>query len=176
MTTTTVSEWAFHNYGPLTTTYTAPGSCFTGSPTNVQLGSSFLDHETNSTSVAIIAGTCASTTATTTTDWKPFGDCLPSGSDMDKNYAAVDTNNPLAGVTIDYFSPGLYCPSGYTTAGIASKGDGGTITSSGPAFVPSTALLTQSGGRGLAPYYNIAPQVLLQEIHEGETAILCARR
>ncbi|KAK6077034.1 hypothetical protein SCUP515_05217 [Seiridium cupressi] len=166
MPTSTLSGWAFHNYGPLTTTYTAPASCFT-EPTNIELGRSIKGSD-NSSTLAIFGGTCAAPSSTGVS----IGDCLPSGSEYDKAYAALDTNNPAAGFTIDYYSPGLFCPSGYETVGVASKTGGGSITSSGSAFVlPSAVTIRASGAYNLGR--NPAPNVLLQGLNDGETAVIC---
>lgn len=163
MPTTSLSGWLFTNQGPLTTTYTAPASCFTEA-SRVQLATQWSDTDSNMTSLLPYQGICK--TATTVATW---GDCLPSGKNIDSEYATIDTNNPAAGSTVDYYSPGLICPSGYTTAGVAAN-DAGTITSSGKAFVPTTTVDNRFWGN------NPVPNVLLQALDQGETAILCCPR
>ncbi|KAH7131460.1 hypothetical protein B0J13DRAFT_562647 [Dactylonectria estremocensis] len=87
------------NLGPLTTTVTLPASCATA--TN-QL------YYGNNRTLGAISGvpTCGYT---------GFGDCLPSASDFDslvsKGYETATQG------FLHYFSPGVVCPSGWTTAG-----------------------------------------------------------
>ncbi|KAH7127605.1 hypothetical protein EDB81DRAFT_846435 [Dactylonectria macrodidyma] len=87
------------NLGPLTTAVTPPASCATA--TN-QL------YYGNNISLGVVSGapTCGYT---------GFGDCLPSGSEFDslvsKGYETATQG------FIHYFSPGVVCPAGWTTAG-----------------------------------------------------------
>ncbi|KAF4976373.1 hypothetical protein FZEAL_6949 [Fusarium zealandicum] len=93
------------NLGPLTTTYTAPASCATqadhlviaiGNFTGLQLGRS----------------TCG---------LKPFSKCFPSGTAYDEIISKYQ-EKPIQGYMY-YFSPGLACPSAWTTAGTLAHGN-----------------------------------------------------
>ncbi|KAH6649162.1 hypothetical protein BKA67DRAFT_662079 [Truncatella angustata] len=163
MPTSSLGGWALTNMGPLSTTYTAPVSCFTEATRDVLLATNYVDSDTNSTSLIPYQNLC-STTPTAAT----IGDCLPSGKAIDSMYADIDINNPVAGSTILYYSPGLVCPSGHVTVGVASN-DAGSIISSGDAFVPTSV---PSSGWNLG-YVNIRPNVMLQGLDKSETAILC---
>lgn len=147
--------------GPLTTTYTAPSSCSTLLG-DIEIAISTTDFDTNSTVIGLWGEPCGETIAT-------VGSCLPSGAKMDSIMSTLDTNNPQAGYTVEYFSPGLVCPSGWETAGVATKVDGGSITSSGPGFVDPYP--TSSFDVNFLE--NFSPNVLLAGMAEGETAILC---
>jgi hypothetical protein len=62
-----------------------------------------------------------------------MGDCYPSGS----AYDMVNSQNNKVGAfgTIDYFSPGIVCPHGWTNAGTLAQDDetakGGIFTKDG---------------------------------------------
>jgi hypothetical protein len=167
MPTTSLSGWAFHNYGPLTTTFTAPPACFTEAR-NVQLGS-YVEYENSSMSLTILAGTCGTASTKASTEY-----CFPSEAKTDWVYATFDTRNPAGVTTIDYFSPGIICPSGYATVGLTTKASGGSVTSSGAAFVPTSSVFTS--GSPLAFFRNPRPNILLQALSEEETAVLCCPR
>ena len=87
------------NFGPLTTTYTAPASCATETR-HIFYG--------NASSPAMIY-------AQPTCGWPPYDDCYPSGKKYD-NLQDIVYSAPSRNY-IWYFSPGIACPSGWTTAG-----------------------------------------------------------
>ncbi|KAH8673529.1 hypothetical protein BX600DRAFT_207053 [Xylariales sp. PMI_506] len=103
------------NNGPLTTTFTAPTSCST-----LSTGSPYVAMAANTTEIVaqLSCGTLQS-----------LGDCHPSGSQLDSLRAAFATSPPQQGF-IDYFSPGIACPAGWTTVGVAAT-VGGTLSVSG---------------------------------------------
>lgn len=155
MPTSTISQWHLENLGPLTTAFAAATSCATLTNNVVIAASSMTDGY-------LFHADCVPQT---------YGDCYPSGAAIDSAISAADTRQPAW--TIDYFSPGLMCPSGWTTAGVATKSKGGDITSSGPAFVLPT---TETVSSHMRIYQNPAPNVFLGAMKEEETAVLCCPR
>ncbi|RSL69598.1 hypothetical protein CEP51_012320 [Fusarium floridanum] len=99
------------NFGPLTTTYSAPTSCSTATD-HLYIG---LTKEPG-----ILWGypTCHGV--------QTFGDCIPSGDAFDKLMTDVYAKIIDHGF-YHYYSPGLYCPSGWTTAA-ALVNEGGSFT------------------------------------------------
>ncbi|KAH6970856.1 hypothetical protein BKA56DRAFT_678008 [Ilyonectria sp. MPI-CAGE-AT-0026] len=102
------------NLGPLTTTFTAPASCATAT-----------DHfyYGKNSSLGIIYGqpTCG---------FKDYGDCIPSGSAYDS--LAANMYKSATQPFVHYYSPGIVCPSGWTTAGtLAHANETGPVTGSG---------------------------------------------
>ncbi|QPC76772.1 hypothetical protein HYE68_007524 [Fusarium pseudograminearum] len=102
---TATEFWGFnaHNMGPLTTTFTAPSSCSTGTDHHVFV---------NASSPVRIFGvpTCGPMT---------FGDCIPSASAWESIHE--QTTEFVQG-QYAYFSPGLACPSGWSTVGTLAHG------------------------------------------------------
>lgn len=153
-TTTSYRDYSLINFGPLTTTFAPPASCFSGT-TGVQIvfssdleGNAF---QTNCGRDAVI-----------------LGDCFPSGPAQD----AVRTSqfpNPDPQV-MAYFSPGLFCPSGWTTAGAATKtGDGAPNTSGAFSLIP----VPTNVGPDFAVF---EPNMQVLVLDAGETAVLCCPR
>lgn len=101
-----------------------------------------------------------------------IGSCLPSGAKLDKEYSSIDTDVLQTGYTLGYYSPGLACPSGWDTVGVATKSDGGSITSSGAGFAAPTPFdeVDQSYVQ------NVGPNVLLAGMDDGDAAVLCCPR
>ncbi|KAF4953087.1 hypothetical protein FGADI_6237 [Fusarium gaditjirri] len=101
-----------HNLGPLTTTFSAPSACATGT-----------DHHAivNASAPERLWGfpTCG---------FKDRGSCMPSGKSYD-SLRCVTT--PLNRVWNHYYSPGIACPSGWTTAGAMVKEGESSLSVSG---------------------------------------------
>ncbi|KAF4471994.1 hypothetical protein FALBO_1099 [Fusarium albosuccineum] len=88
------------NLGPLTTTYTPPAACTTQTTDGVYFANaSHID-------IALGQPSCGIPSA---------GKCVPSGSALDKLREPFD-ETPQQGFFY-YHSPGVVCPSGWTTAG-----------------------------------------------------------
>ncbi|KAI8663177.1 hypothetical protein NCS57_00917800 [Fusarium keratoplasticum] len=113
------------NFGPLTTVYSAPTSCATETD-HLYLGI------TEEPGILWAYPTC--------TGVQTFGDCIPSGDAFDKlmtdEYAKI-----LHPGFYHYYSPGLYCPQGWTTAA--------TLVNEGGSFTGISGYLTQSYSRWL---------------------------
>ncbi|RGP71364.1 hypothetical protein FLONG3_7148 [Fusarium longipes] len=109
--------YSAHNLGPLTTTYTAPSSCATGTEHRVFVNAS--------DPVRFFAApTCGRQT---------FGDCLPSGSSWDS--IKQQTTEFVQGVNF-YFSPGIACPSGWRTVGTLAHDDDDKVSAFGALATP----------------------------------------
>lgn len=123
-----------------------------------------------------LGGICGTTPAT-------YGDCLPSGKKIDSIFSTTsDLTAFVPTSTAVYFSPGLACPSGYDTVGLATKSAGGNISSSGPGFTYPYPLPTATA-RDLMDeedliliLQNTPSNALLNAMAEGETAIICCPR
>ncbi|CVL12426.1 uncharacterized protein FPRN_03632 [Fusarium proliferatum] len=117
-TATYISQARITNFGPLTTTYTAPASCAT--ETNHLY---FAYHGDDSNKPEYLWGypTCT---------MQLYGECIPSGDRYDHLITATYAKTFDLGF-YHYYSPGLYCPTNWTTAGKYIKGTGGTAQVSG---------------------------------------------
>lgn len=104
------------NLGPLTTTYTAPSSCATNGVNILQEYRTPGHRKANN--FGLVDGKCT---------FESWGDYIPSAKAYDDTVAAY-TDSPQGFIPI--YSPGLYCPSGWTTAGTAvgsSKPTGSSV-------------------------------------------------
>ncbi|KKY29565.1 hypothetical protein UCDDA912_g10503 [Diaporthe ampelina] len=101
--------------------------------------------------------------------WPTIGSCLPSGAKLDEDYSALDTDEVQMYYTLGYYSPGLACPSGWDTVGVATKSEGGNITSSGPGFTNPTPIDEMD----TVYVDNVGSNVLLAGMDEGDAAVLC---
>ncbi|KAF5571391.1 hypothetical protein FPHYL_508 [Fusarium phyllophilum] len=103
---------AAHNLGPLTTTFSAPSACATGT-----------DHH------VIVNGSAPSEVwGQPTCGWEDRGSCIPNGKSYD---SLRSMTTPLDRVWYHYYSPGIACPSGWTTAGNIVKDEDSSLSASG---------------------------------------------
>ncbi|TPX16064.1 uncharacterized protein E0L32_004059 [Thyridium curvatum] len=163
VTTTPVFLWSILNLGPVTETFTAAPSCAT--KTDGVMIASKLASSNETVLVANYPGTCGK--------FIQVGDCMPLGSKRDEHFKSKD---PLQYDTENYlrlwvYSPGLFCPSGWTTAGAVTRQADGSIASPTGFFAPepsvnlSVALLTN----GMIP----PATVIATALEPGETAAAC---
>jgi len=110
---TTIEGYTFNNWGALTTTFTAPTSCSTQS--NLMIG--FIGY--NSTLTALEHSEQCSTIG--------YYDCIPTGTVK----PTTADPNPADILQRAYFSPGLYCSSGWATVGIAARNTDKSLSTSG---------------------------------------------
>ncbi|KAJ5173388.1 hypothetical protein N7492_005981 [Penicillium capsulatum] len=114
--------FTFANYGPVTTTYTPPASCT--ATDRYRLG--YVHRNANFYGFAQVG--CPSTGA-----W----DCVPSGTASATITALEnDAGERFVGAG-GYYSPGLYCPSGWATAGVVARDDSSSLSSSGVLSAPT---------------------------------------
>ncbi|KAJ4393322.1 hypothetical protein N0V93_002530 [Gnomoniopsis smithogilvyi] len=165
---TQVASWTLSNIGPVTTTFTPAPSC--SGPYNVEIGmyrEAFAGENITSlvSSFELYGPPCTDAVA-------PLANCIPSGSLVDSQrnaFTSTHSGAPNTHYRIDYYSPGLICPSGYSTVGHATKSTSGAVSSSGPAFVPENEDFWLANN----PLEDLAPNILLQNLFEGESAVLC---
>ncbi|CAH0047288.1 unnamed protein product [Clonostachys solani] len=143
------------NIGPLTATFTAPSSCATKSDILVW----YSRHDPTLTAIRgdrfLGQGSCVDGVT-------PRGGCAPSGEAIDKIISA----SPTASI-VWYHSPGIACPSGWTTAGIL-KG-GAEPTGSG---IFSQEAITPWGNE--SSYQAIfLPQLFANVLDTDETMAMC---
>ena len=148
-----ISELTYSNWGPLTTTFTPAPGC-TDKPQNVILGAS------SNPGTEVMSVSCQS---------PDLAGCLPTGSHT-TTPAPTSTGgiNPTDFYQASYFSPGIHCPAGWDTVGVASRKGNASVTSDG-AFRYSTSLpKTIYGAQNIGPANG-----LLQILDPSETAVLC---
>ncbi|KAM0080697.1 hypothetical protein ACKRZS_007166 [Fusarium odoratissimum] len=154
----TVTEYfgiGFVNNGPLTTTYTPPASCATGTTDQII----FAD-----TSTIYLSFGEANCTAV------PLGSCLPSNSSYDKLNSEWRQNGGQG--TIDYFSPGIHCPKGWTTAATFAHGDKTGSPKKGGAFTQTTSSDPGETATVNNPFMPIE-QIWLNALDPSETLAYC---
>jgi hypothetical protein len=181
---TSLSQYTFSNLGPLTTTWTAPSSCATQK--DIYLAPSSRPDQ------AWVASTCG---------YSPRGSCYPGGSSSQYDEIFTINQNMWVGGVVPYYSPGLYCPDQYTTAGIAVKDGDGKLVSSSGLFAPtvsgtstittgpqtytttwnryqfnSTSAVTSTVTNTHAPTYNPYWNVFMEALGPSETAVACCPR
>lgn len=106
----------FANYGPVTTTYTPPTSC--SATDKYRLG-------TVTQGVALYD--FGQVACPSTSDW----DCVPSGTASASITALVNGDGQRYVASGGYYSPGLYCPSGWATVGVMARDASSSLSSSG---------------------------------------------
>ncbi|KAJ5988346.1 hypothetical protein N7481_003556 [Penicillium waksmanii] len=141
--------YTFTNWGQLTTTFTAPASCTTATG-NYMIG-------LNTTAPVMEYAIQCSTLG--------YGDCIPSGT---VSHFTTINDNPKAVYNEAYFSPGLYCPSGWTTKGIAIRDADKSLSSSG---------VLSSGTRvsmpTFIPQWQNPATLLMDLLDPSETLVMC---
>lgn len=146
-TTSVIDDFVFGNLGPLTTTFTAPASCATIPPQPVI-------YQAKNTKYPFPSKEAAATTVYPD-QWRlgsvrcgedPRDECIPSAQGYQKSHVNGQT------LAYNYYSPGVYCPSGYTTAGVkAGTSASGIFTQTGSFTVASDVGLNWIAGKSLSP-------------------------
>ena len=157
-TATSISQFALTNWGPLTTAFTADPACATSTGI-LQVGLR------NPPGDGIENPDCALSTV---------GSCFPSGTKLDQLASSVFTE--VGHFAIAYFSPGLVCPSGWTTAGAVVKSADGSVSTSGIFAAPPGFTATGRNSDFDGPIFNPIHNVFTAAIDPGETAIACCPR
>lgn len=148
MTTASVYDgwWTFSNYGPITTTFTPAPSCT--ATDRLTLAVIYGDETRGQLQVGC---------PTPTSDW----DCLPPGTTTSAAWYDEKKWIGAAG----YYSPGLYCPSGWETIGMAARGDKSLSTSG---FLSTLV--------DKIPYFEEPATLLASVLQPSQTMALCCPR
>ena len=153
--TSVVSQVLLENFGALTTTFTQAPSCATVA-SNVMLAMKS-DHA----AFPYIAD-CTYT---------HYTDCLPSYDPSRVSSLSTAVNAPSGALM--YYSPGIYCPRGWSTVGVAVREGDGSLSTTGifnPTSLLSTTLRTATD-EFLVEYPPM--NILMEAMDRGETAALC---
>ncbi|KAJ5103098.1 hypothetical protein N7532_003627 [Penicillium argentinense] len=147
MTTVSVAGglWTFQNNGPVTTTYTPDPSCTATS--RLSLGTIDSDNFPH----ALYQVDCATT---------KFTDCVPS---VTATPTGLFNEDDWVGVG-SYYSPGLYCPSGWEAIAQAARDGDKAYTTSGAMSLAESDRI---------PYFAYVPTLLASVLQPSETVALC---
>ncbi|KAK1144089.1 hypothetical protein N8T08_005751 [Aspergillus melleus] len=149
-TVTSLYQYTFSNWGPLTTIFTPPASC-TG-----YIGLARTQHPA---SIQWLTN-CASLDTR---------QCTPSSTIVSSpTGSSVAWDNPLYGFQVPYYSPGVYCPSGWATVGVAGR-DGDSKPSLSGIFTGGANRPTVVN----QPIFHRPSDVLVQLLDPSETAVVC---
>lgn len=161
-TVTTLSQISIFNVGPLTTTFTTPASC---------IHDTWLAAPAEGPKTVWYGLDCRDVTV---------NDCAPSTAALKSHLPSDAASNPAA-QWIPYYSPGVVCPSGYQTVGVAVKVNPTSTSMSGMFTRPSSGDDSEDeptsgdiSGRG--PMFNSGNNVLMDALDPGETAVMCCPR
>ena len=146
----TITEgYTFTNWGPLTTTFTAPTNCATETG-NYMIG-------LNTTAPVWEYAIQCSTSG--------YSDCVPSGT---VSHSATSNDNPKTIDSRAYLSPGLYCPSGWATKGIAVRDADKSLSSSGVLSSSTTVSMPT-----FLPQWQNPATLLMDLLNPSETLVMC---
>lgn len=175
MNTSVSAGWyTFANLGPLTTTFTPAPSCTASN--RIVLGylnpDVYIEFATQCTSSFNYVTDCIPTTTTETT-------VPPTPTFTATSYEDyVENRIDWAGFGA-YYSPGLYCPSGWTTVGMAARDASSSLTSSG-VLVPTETTTTTKYSTDDFYYYmfdhEYPASVLKSMLEPRQTMALCCPR
>ncbi|KAM0275832.1 hypothetical protein ACHAQH_007377 [Verticillium albo-atrum] len=155
-----LSQYTFINVGPLTTTWTPPASCTNG-PTSKYLAPVY------QSDTPLYGGSCDA-------EHDEFFDCVPQGEEIGSMWETWSSSPATFANPLPYHSPATICPSGWTTAGAATKSSNGDIEASGHFTQAETqfdALSTSDASPPLPT--NPRANVFLEALAPGETIALC---
>ncbi|KAK1762743.1 hypothetical protein QBC33DRAFT_599929 [Phialemonium atrogriseum] len=158
-TVTTLSQISIFNVGPLTTTFTTPASC---------IHDTWLAAPAEGPKTVWYALDCRDVTV---------NDCAPSTAALKSHIPSDVASNPAAH-WIPYYSPGVVCPSGYQTVGVAVKVNPTSTSMSGMFTRPTSGddsedEPTSGDISGHGPMFNPGTNVLMDALDPGETAVMC---
>lgn len=147
-------SWTFHNYGPLTATFTPAPSC--SDTSHINFGT-FDDDNFVALSYSVQCKTTAWPDCAPPSTVTPSPTTFPSDGDEDPWIASVG----------NYYSPGLYCPSGWETVGVAGRDGDKAYTTSGA---------MSYGTSHWIPDFDYMPTLLAKNLKPSETVALCCPR
>lgn len=157
MPSTTITDGlTFSNWGPLTTTFTAPTSCATAT-------GNYMIVPNSQDPVFLYSVQCS-------TDG--FFGCTPTGT---ASVQQTFDNNPSVANHVPYYSPGLYCPSGWATVGAAARDADNSLSSSGVLRFGTMTDSAVSMPQMFAQFEN-PTSLLVDLLSPSETLVMCCPR
>ncbi|KAL4816969.1 hypothetical protein BDW67DRAFT_184423 [Aspergillus spinulosporus] len=144
MNTSVSAGWySYTNLGPITTTFTPAPACTASN----QVSIGYVDEYFNGVNVYAAYGVqCTSTV--------DYFDCIPTTTPEPTSTATASDDDydelPWVGYGV-YYSPGLYCPKGWKTVGMAGRDASSVLTSSG-VLVPTTTRSSRTRTATPTPY------------------------
>lgn len=159
--------WTFTNEGALTTTYTPAPSCT--STDRLFLG--YVNH-----------GRVVSGYGVQCTSHVNYFACAPTPTTTITELPDPPTHDGWAGSWAGiggYYSPGLYCPSGWETIGIAARDASSSLSSSGILSTPPAIAISSSDPYSF--YYatatwDYAATIMKRELAPQQTMAVCCPR
>ncbi len=166
--------YTFSNLGPITTTFTPAPRCT--APDRIAVG---YVNPTGGNLVPKFAAQC-------TSEFNYYSNCMPTTTP-----ASTTTSPAVTGMTVDeveeylstlidwtgygvYYSPGLDCPSGWETIGMAARDASSTLTSSGILSPATTTTVTRYTTGNMYYYGYEDPASVMKDILEPQqTMALC---
>lgn len=137
--------WTFENIGSLTTTFTQPTSCSSNlALMSMSQGIPWYEYSVQCTKN--LDSACLPSVMATPTSWVDYDTWAGHGS---------------------YYSPGLYCPSGWATVGVVARDKNKSLSQSGYITVPTS---TQSQS------FDLPETVLASILEPSETMAFCCPR
>ncbi|KAH6688433.1 hypothetical protein F5X68DRAFT_260925 [Plectosphaerella plurivora] len=158
--------YAFHNAGPLTTTWTAPSACST-----VQTSYTGVGYPNEQGNLRRVYGSCSR-------DEEFQAECHPNGDAMLEINESIIEEEGLLPTTYHYYinSPGLYCPDKWETVGVASYNNE-TLDASGvfasTSFLQPSYFPNDEATMVPTPSFNFPVNALTSVLASTETAIVC---
>lgn len=155
--------WTFTNDGPLTTTYTPAPSC----TSTDRLFIGYVNHDRVIPEYRVQC----------TSDVNLYA-CLPTPTTTITKLPDPPTSHGWAGIG-DYYSPGLYCPSGWETVGVAGRDASSSLSSSG--ILSTRPAITFSSSDPYSLYYATATwtdaaTIMKNELAPQQTMAVCCPR
>ncbi|KAG7143101.1 hypothetical protein HYQ45_000568 [Verticillium longisporum] len=156
-----LSQQSFINVGPLTSTWTPPASCTEG-PTDKYLA------RVAAPKFPLYGSPCSEERV------GDFFNCIPDGEEIQSLWVAQSRSPAAYPTPWAYHSPASICPSGWTTVGAATKSANGDIDASGHFTQAETEFTaTATGDHGPSQHTNPVPNILVEALAPGESAVLC---
>lgn len=150
---TTSDGFTFNNWGPVTTTFTPPASCATAT-NNMRIGLKNTDF------FWPYADQCSTV---------GYYNCIPTGT---VQVTTTMDPNPQHVMDLSYFSPGLNCPAGFNTVGLASRGSDSSLSASGLFATTAPTAAPEPGETNMAQWQD-PMSLFLGLLDAGETAFAC---
>lgn len=167
--------YTFTNLGPITTTFTPAPSCTASN----RIGLGYMD--------SLAGDLVIPYSVQCTSNLNYFSGCIPLPTPTATTSSSQDHNDYPVSVTDEYaygayYYPGLYCPSGWATVGLAARDAGGSLTSSGilvsttPETTATTGTYSTGGLYTETVIRKDQASVLKGALEPEQTMVLCCPR